>query len=107
MEHAPALLSCCADHDHGDPDACENARILRDVPGATSDDGGKTVLRPLSPEEVADREAATAAAEAAEAERQEQDAAREAARVSARARLAAQGWTDAEIDVTYPTLVGS
>lgn len=48
-----------------------------------------------------------AAAQLAEVERQEAEAVREAARVSARARLAAQGWTDVEIDVTYPTLVAS
>lgn len=66
---------------------------------------GQTIVRPLSAEEIAQREADAAAAAAAEAERQEQEAAREAARLSARARLAAQGWTDAEIDVTYPTLV--
>lgn len=40
-----------------------------------------------------------------EAARAADAAEREAARLSARARLAAQGWTDAEIDVTYPTLV--
>jgi hypothetical protein len=32
-------------------------------------------------------------------------AAKEAARLSARARLTSQGFTDAEIDVMYPTLV--
>ena len=67
---------------------------------------GDAVVRQYTPEEIAQREADAAAAAAAEAERQEQEAAREAARLSARARLAAQGWTDAEIDVTYPTLVG-
>ncbi len=61
--------------------------------------------RPLTPEEIAQREADAAAAAAAEAERLAAEEAREAARVSARARLVSQGWTDAEIDVTYPTLV--
>jgi len=68
---------------------------------------GQVTERPLTAEEIAQREADAAAAAAAEAERQEAEAAREAARVSARARLASQGWTDAEIDVTYPTLVAS
>ena len=66
---------------------------------------GTVTERPLTEAEIQQREADAAAAAAAEAERQQQEAAREAARVSARARLAAQGWTDAEIDVTYPTLV--
>lgn len=67
---------------------------------------GEAVERPFTPAEIAQREADAAAAAAAEAERVAAEEAREAARVSARARLAAQGWTDAEIDVTYPTLVG-
>jgi hypothetical protein len=68
---------------------------------------GDVTERPLTAEEIAQREADAAAAATAEAERLEAEAAREAARVSARARLASQGWTDAEIDVTYPTLVAS
>ena len=66
---------------------------------------GQVTERPLTAEEIAQRDADAAAAAAAEAERLAAEAAREAARVSARARLASQGWTDAEIDVTYPTLV--
>ena len=41
---------------------------------------------------------------AAEAERVATEEARESARLSARARLTSQGFTDAEIDVMYPTL---
>lgn len=66
---------------------------------------GEATQRPFTPDEIAQREADAVEAAAAEAERQQQEAAREAARVSARARLVSQGWTDAEIDVTYPTLV--
>lgn len=43
-------------------------------------------------------------AEAAEAARIAELEAQEAARVSARARLRAQGFSDAEIDVMYPSL---
>ena len=80
---------------------------MSDVLEVTYQPDGEIVeeSRPWTAAEVAQREADAAAAAAAEAERQEAEAAREAARVSARARLASQGWTDAEIDVTYPTLV--
>lgn len=81
--------------------------LRRENPTLTAVVNGETVTLGNSEYEATLREWAEneAAAAAAEAERQEAEAAREAARVSARARLASQGWTDAEIDVTYPTLV--
>lgn len=68
---------------------------------------GQVEERPLTAEEIAQREADAAAAAAAEVERQAAEEAREAARLSARARLTSQGFTDAEIDVMYPTLVAT
>jgi hypothetical protein len=68
---------------------------------------GTVTERPLTAEEIAQREADAAAAAVAEAERVAAEEAREEARLSARARLASQGFTDAEIDVMYPTLVGA
>lgn len=68
---------------------------------------GTVTERPLTPEEIAQREADAAAAAIAEAERVAAEEAREAARLSARARLTSQGFTDAEIDVMYPTLVAA
>ena len=67
--------------------------------------GGTVTERPLTVEEIAQREADAAAAAAAEAERLSEEAAREEARLSARAKLVEQGFTEAEIDVMYPSLV--
>lgn len=66
---------------------------------------GRTEERLATPEEVAQREADAIAAAEAEAVRLAEEAAKEEARLSARARLLTQGFTDAEIDVMYPTLV--
>lgn len=55
-ETPTALLSCLATHDHTDPDICANAVAMRDL-GGVSEDGGKTVIRPLTADEIAQREA--------------------------------------------------
>lgn len=67
---------------------------------------GRTEERLATPEEVAQREADIAAFEAEEALRLAEEAAREEARVSARVKLIEQGFTNEEIDVMYPSLVG-
>lgn len=58
---------------------------------------GTVTERPLTAEEIAQREADAAAAAAAEAERLEQEAARQAAREAAIARFKTLGFTDEEI----------
>jgi len=62
--------------------------------------------RQMTPDELARYEANQAQLAELEAQRIAHAEAREAARLSARARLQTQGFTDAEIDVMYPTLVG-
>ena len=57
---------------------------------------GEVVERPLTAEEIAQREADAAAAAAAEAERIAAEEARAAARASALAKLAALGLTEEE-----------
>jgi hypothetical protein len=66
---------------------------------------GDRVERPPTAEETAQWEVDATAAAIAEAERVAAEEAREDARLSARARLILQGFTDAEIDVMYPTLI--
>ena len=58
--------------------------------------GGAVTERPLTPEEIAQREADAAAAAAAEAEREAEEAAKVAAGESAIAKLAALGLTAEE-----------
>jgi Tfp pilus assembly ATPase PilU len=58
---------------------------------------GTVTERPLTAEEIAQREVDAAAAAAAEAECLEQEAARQAARESAIARFKTLGFTDEEI----------
>lgn len=77
----------------------DNMRVVVDV------SNGTLTEVPLSAAEIAQREKDASDWEAMKAAQEAAAQAKEAARVSARARLAAQGWTDAEIDVTYPTLV--
>jgi hypothetical protein len=67
---------------------------------------GEVTERPLSAEQLAQLEANAAAFAEAEALRLSEEAAKEEARLSARAKLIEQGFTDAEIDVMYPSLVG-
>lgn len=67
--------------------------------------GGRVIERPLTSEEIAQREVDALAAAEAEAARLVEEAAKEEARLSARAKLIEQGFTDAEIDIMYPTLV--
>ena len=57
---------------------------------------GEVVERPLTPEEIAQREADAAAAAAAEAERIAAEEAKAAAKASAIAKLAALGLTEDE-----------
>lgn len=57
---------------------------------------GVVTERPLTPEEIAQREADAAAAAAAEAEREAEEAAKAAARESAIEKLAALGLTPEE-----------
>ena len=59
---------------------------------------GRTEERLATAEEVAQREADIAAAEAQRVAEEEAEAARAAARASAQAKLAALGLTDAEVD---------
>ena len=61
-------------------------------------------LSPTDPPTLQECEAAWALLEQ---ERADEAAAKEAARLSARAKLHAQGFTDAEIAVMYPTLVAA
>lgn len=65
---------------------------------------GTVETRDATPEEVAQREAEIAEAAEAQALRDAEIAAKEEARLSARAKLVDQGFTDAEIDLMYPTL---
>lgn len=58
---------------------------------------GQVVERPLTPEEIAQREADAAAAAAAEAERIAAEETRQAARTAAIARFKTLGFTDEEI----------
>ena len=58
--------------------------------------GGLVTERPLTPEEIAQREADAAAAAAAEAERIAAEEAKAAAKASAIAKLAALGLTEEE-----------
>ena len=58
---------------------------------------GKVIERPLTAEELAQREADVAAHAAAEAEREAVEAAAQAAKESAQAKLAALGLTTEEI----------
>ena len=76
-ETLTALEVCLATHDHTDPEVCSNAVAMRDL-GATSEDGGKTISRPLTAEEIAQREA-DAQAYAAMIAEQEAEAAAKAA----------------------------
>jgi hypothetical protein len=57
---------------------------------------GEVIERPLTAEEIAQREADAAAAAAAEAEREAAEEAKAAARASALAKLAALGLTEDE-----------
>ena len=59
-------------------------------------DTGEVIERPLTPEEIAQREADAAAAAAAEAERVAAEEAKAAAKASAIAKLAALGLTEEE-----------
>lgn len=68
---------------------------------------GEKTIRPMTADELAQHAEDLAASAIAEAARIAAEGAREAARLSARARLIEQGFTDAEIDVMYPTLVGA
>ena len=65
---------------------------------------GQVTERELTAEENAQREADAAAAAEAEAERVAEEMAKEESRISARSKLLDQGFTNAEIDVMYPTL---
>ena len=62
---------------------------------------GQVEERPLTAEEIAQREADAAAAAAAEAERQAEEDAKAAARASAVAKLAALGLTEAEASALF------
>lgn len=59
---------------------------------------GETIIRDLTPDELAQREADRAAADAEEQKKSADKAARKAARDSAIARFKNLGFTDAEID---------
>lgn len=72
-----AQETCCADHDHTDPEICNIARIMRDVTGATLGETNRTVIRPLSVEEIAQREADAKAYEAAKAAEEAEAAAKQ------------------------------
>lgn len=65
---------------------------------------GQVTERELTAEEIAQREADAAAAAEAEEQRLAEELAKEESRISARSKLLDQGFTDAEIDVMYPTL---
>ena len=62
---------------------------------------GAVEERPLTPEEIAQREADAAAAAVAEAERVAEEEAKAAARASAVAKLAALGLTEAEASALF------
>lgn len=85
-ETPTALEVCLATHDHTDPEVCSNAVAIRDL-GATSDDGGKTISRPLTADEIAQREADAAAYAAAQAEAEAAAAAKQAEKEAIASRL--------------------
>lgn len=82
-----AQETCCADHDHTDPEICNIARIMRDVTGATLGETNRTVIRPLSVEEIAQREADAAAFAEQQAAAEAEAAARQAEKEAIAARL--------------------
>lgn len=87
MSEVPTALEVClANHDHTDPEVCGNAVAVRDL-GATSEDGGKTIMRPLTAEEIAQREADAAAYAAQLAEQEAAAAAKAAEKEAIAARL--------------------
>lgn len=65
---------------------------------------GEETVRPMTPDEAAQRATDEAAAAEEMAQRVAEAETAEAARLSARARLEAQGFSAAEIDVMYPNL---
>ena len=85
-EQLTALEVCLATHDHTDPEVCSNAVAMRDL-GATSEDGGKTISRPLTAEEIAQREADAAAFAAQQAEAEAAAAAKQAEKEAIASRL--------------------
>jgi len=74
---------CLADHDHTTDPACTI--------------GAKEITRPLTAEEIAQRDAQAQAFAEEQAKRDAEAKAKADARASAEAKLAAQGWTPEEI----------
>jgi hypothetical protein len=74
---------CLADHDHATDPACAI--------------GAKEITRPLTAEEIAQREANAKAWADAQEKADAEAKAKAEARASAEAKLAAQGWTPEEI----------